>query len=199
MQRASECARGWAQAPLRSLVAPGPIPSRTRWRAAALSSGGSARPPIGRGLAVALALAVGCVPAVAAQRVIELGVQAIGTAADPAVAVGGVYGAIRISRRTRISATLGAGVSDGDAAFRGELLAHFLLNPTRRAGAGLYGAGGIAVAEGAVDQGYLVVTLGIEGRPGARSGWFLEGGVGGGARLAVGYRWRRATLEQGEE
>jgi hypothetical protein len=55
---------------------------------------------------------------------------------------------------------------------------------------GLYGAGGVAVAGGAVDQGYMVVTLGLEARPGARSGWFVEAGVGGGARLAAGYRWR---------
>jgi len=129
---------------------------------------------------------------------VELGVQAIGTAADPAVAVAGVYGAIRTSHRTRVSAALGAGVSDGDAAFRGELLAHFLLNPTRRTGAGVYGAGGIALAEGPVDQGYVVVTLGIEGRPGGRSGWFVEAGVGGGARLAVGYRWRRTRPGQVE-
>src|SRR5689334_8400170 len=106
----------------------------------------------------------------------ELGVEAVGTAADPAAAVGGVYGAIRTSQRTRLSAALAAGVSDGEAAFRGELLAHFLLNPTRLTGAGVYGAGGVAVAEGPVDQGYVVVTLGIESRPGARSGWFVEAG-----------------------
>ena len=129
----------------------------------------------------------------------EVGVQAIGTAADPTVVVGSLYGAIRTSHRTRISAALGAGVSDGDGALRGELLAHFLLNPTRRTGAGVYGAGGIALAEVPVDQGYVVVTLGIEGRPGSRSGWFVEGGVGGGARLALGYRWRRLPPGSGEE
>ena len=153
----------------------------------------------GRGLAAVLALLIGVVEPAAAQRVTELGVQAIGTAADPAVAVAGVYGAIRTSHRTRISAALGAGVSDGDGAFRGELLAHFLLNPTRLTGAGVYGAGGIALAEGPVDQGYVVVTLGVEGRPGARSGWFVEAGVGGGARLAAGYRWRRFPPGRREE
>jgi hypothetical protein len=130
-------------------------------------------------------------PAASAQRVLELGVQGIATAADPAVAVAGAYGAIRTSGRTRVSAALAGGVSDGEAAWRGELLAHFLLNPTRRDGAGVYGAGGIALSAGRVDQGYVILTLGIEGRPGARSGWFAEAGVGGGARLAAGYRWRR--------
>src|SRR5829696_7299235 len=48
-----------------------------------------------------------------AQRGHELGSQAIGTASDPALAVAGVYGALRTSTRTRISASAGAGVSSG--------------------------------------------------------------------------------------
>src|SRR6476661_739811 len=153
----------------------------------------SSRLSIQRALPCACVLAACLVlaPSAAAQRVLELGVQGIATAADPAVGVGGIYGAIRTSFRTRVSAALAAGVSDGDAAWRGELLAHFLLNPTKRQGAGVYGAGGLAVSGGPVNQGYVVLTLGIEGRPGGRSGWFAEAGVGGGARLAVGYRWRR--------
>jgi hypothetical protein len=123
--------------------------------------------------------------------VVELGAQGIATAADPAVAVAGIYAGIRTSRRSRLSAGLAGGASDGRAAWRGELLAHFLLNPARGRGAGVYGAGGIAVAGGPVNQGYVVATLGIEGRPGAPSGWFAEAGIGGGARLALGYRWRR--------
>jgi hypothetical protein len=57
----------------------------------------------------------------------------------------------------------------------------------------LYGAGGVAVVGGPVEQGYLVLTLGLEDRPAARAGWFVEAGVGGGARLAAGYRWRWLT------
>jgi len=140
--------------------------------------------------AALLSLALLAAP-VAAQRVVELSVQAVGTASDPAVLVAGPVVALRTTLRTRLSAALAAGVSDGDAAWRGELLVHFLLNPTRRGGVGAYGAGGIAVARGPVDQGYIVLALGIEGSPGGRSGWFAEAGVGGGARLALGYRWRR--------
>ncbi len=43
---------------------------------------------------------------------------------------------------------------------------------------------------GVEDQGYIVLTLGVESRPGSGGGWFVEGGVGGGVRLAGGYRWR---------
>ena len=115
----------------------------------------------------------------------------VATASDPALGVATVSGALRTSRRMRVSATVGAGVSDGRAAWRGELLAHFLLNPTRRSGVGIYGAGGVAAVGGPVDQGYLVLALGVEARPGGRSGWFVEAGVGGGVRLAAGVRWRR--------
>jgi hypothetical protein len=136
------------------------------------------------------AAGLGGTPA-AAQQVTEFGVMGIATASDPALVVASAYGGIRTSRRTRISAGLGLGGSDGRAAWRGELLAHFLLNPTRRSGVGIYGAGGVAAVGGPVDQGYLVLTLGVEARPGGRSGWFVEAGVGGGVRLAAGMRWRR--------
>ncbi len=141
-----------------------------------------------RWLSAAAALAA-ATPA-GAQQVKELGIHATGTLSDPALGVAGVYGAWRPSARGRVSAALGVGVSDGDAAWRGELLGHFLLAPRRRSGIGAYLAGGLAVVGGPVDRGYLVLGLGIEGRPGAASGWFAEVGVGGGARLSVGHRWR---------
>ena len=130
----------------------------------------------------------------AAQQIREIGVQAIGTLSNPATATAGAYGAIRTTGRTRFSASLGAGVSDGELVFRGELLGHFLLSPQERRKAGFYFAGGIAGVEGAagsaLSRRYLVLTLGVEARPGAKSGWAFEAGVGGGVRLALGYRWR---------
>jgi hypothetical protein len=126
----------------------------------------------------------------AAQQIRELGIQAIGTASDPALVVAGVYGGLRTSGRTRVSASLGAGISGREVAWRGELLGHFLLSPEDRRRAGFYFAGGIAAVEGAVSRGYLVLTLGVEERPRANSGWALEAGIGGGVRVALGYRWR---------
>lgn len=125
-----------------------------------------------------------------AQQVKELGIQAVGTLSDPGLAVGGLYGAWRPSSRARISATLALGGSDGEMAWRGELLGHFLLSPRRRRGPGAYLAGGVAVVGGPADRGYMVVALGVEDRPGGPSGWFAEAGFGGGPRLAAGYRWR---------
>jgi hypothetical protein len=137
-----------------------------------------------------LAVALSGVTPLAAQQGAELGVQLVGTASDPALAVLGVYGGARTSARTRVSATAGVGVSDGDAAFRGEVLGHFLLSPNQPSGPGFYFAGGVAMVEGPVDRGYLVLTVGLEDRPAAGSGWAVEAGVGGGVRVLLGYRWR---------
>ncbi|MBA3443579.1 MAG: hypothetical protein H0T58_01815 [Gemmatimonadales bacterium] len=125
-----------------------------------------------------------------AQQGREMGIQAIGTAADPSLVVAAVYGGIRSSTRTRLSASAGAGVSSGEPAFRGEILGHFLLSPSKTDGPGFYFAGGVAAVGGGVDQGYVVLTVGIEDRPAAGAGWVAELGVGGGVRLALGYRWR---------
>ena len=128
---------------------------------------------------------------VAAQQVLELGAQAIGTFSDPVLAVAGGYGAVRTSGRTRISAGLNAGFADGELAWRGELLGHFLLSPEERRKPGFYFAAGLAGVEGTVGRGYLILTLGLEARPRAASGWAVEAGVGGGFRVALAYRWRR--------
>lgn len=124
-------------------------------------------------------------------QVRELGVQGTVLATDPAMLLGGVYGGFRTSRRTRLALTASAGAAGGDFAWRGELLAHFLLNPLSTRRPGVYGGGGVAVAgSGGASEGYVVVLLGVEGRPGGRGGWFLEAGLGGGFRAAAGWRWR---------
>lgn len=126
----------------------------------------------------------------AGQQARELGIQAVATTSQPQLGIAGLYGGIRTSTRTRLSASAGAGFSSDDLAFRGEVLGHFLLSPNQRRGAGFYLAGGVAAVTGPVDRGYLVLTLGLENRPGAQSGWAAELGIGGGVRVALGYRWR---------
>jgi hypothetical protein len=130
----------------------------------------------------------------AAQHAVEYGVHAVATFGTPDLYAGGAYAAVRPGERARLALTLAAGTADGEVAFRGELLAHFLLSPRAKNGVGFYALGGAAVAslESAGDtQGYMVLGLGVESRPGARSGWALEAGIGGGLRIAAGYRWRR--------
>jgi hypothetical protein len=141
-----------------------------------------------RWLSAAAALAA-ATPA-GAQQVKELGIQITGTLSDPALAAAGGYAAWRPASRARISAAAGLGRSGGETAWRGELLGHFLLAPTRRGNPAAYLAGGLAIVGGPTERGYLVLTVGLEDRPGGRAGWFIEGGVGGGVRIAAGYRWR---------
>jgi hypothetical protein len=133
---------------------------------------------------------VGAAPA-GAQQVREIGIEAIATSSDPVLAVVGAYAGLRTSGRTRFSAALGAGVSDRELAWRAEALGHFLLSPDQRRGWGAYFAGGLAAVGGPVSRGYLVLAVGMEERPGARSGWAAEAGIGGGLRIALAYRWRR--------
>ena len=52
-------------------------------------------------------------------------------------------------------------------------------------------AGWRACSRAAPPTDILVLLVGIESRPGGQGGWFVEAGIGGGARLAAGYRWRR--------
>jgi hypothetical protein len=140
-----------------------------------------------------LLLLVGGAHAGAAQQLRghEAGIQGLVLVQDPVWAGGAVYGAWRPGGGARFSLGLGLGSTDGEVSGRGEVLAHFLLSPERSSGIGPYAFGGAAVVTGSRHQGYLVLGLGLEERPGARSGWFAEGGVGGGARIAAGWRWRR--------
>jgi hypothetical protein len=130
-------------------------------------------------------------PAAAAQGGGEIGLHTLVTTSAPALWGAGLYAAVRPSARFRIAATAAAGEAGGKVAGRGELIGHFLLNPTGRHGAGAYAGGGVAGVLGPTDEGYLLLLLGLEGQPGAAAGWALELGVGGGIRIAAGYRWRR--------
>jgi hypothetical protein len=131
-------------------------------------------------------------PALQGQIRWELGPQGVATLAHPALVAGGLYGAYRPGwgGRVRLGLSLAAGSQDGVATGRGEVSFHFLLSPGRPRGVSLYGLGGLAAVIGRADRGFLMVGLGLESSPGARAGWGLEAGVGGGARLALGYRWR---------
>ncbi len=140
-------------------------------------------------------LALGLTPAPLAGQggsVREVGVETVVTAAEPSVYTGGVTASLRPGLRTRIGVYAGGGVtSDGDGVGRAELLGQFLLNP-RSAHLGVYAGGGLAgVFRSGADNGYLVLMIGVESRPGGTGGWFVEAGVGGGARIAAGYRWRK--------
>ena len=101
---------------------------------------------------------------------------------------GGVGFALRPPGRVRLALTATAGDLRGALAGRGEALVSFHVGPERRVGPAPYAAAGLAanVTRRAI-RGYVELLLGRS------SGWFLEAGVGGGMRVAVGYRVRRRS------
>jgi len=142
--------------------------------------------------ALLLSAALAAPLAAQAGSVREVGAAAVVTAANPAIYTAGLTAGLRPSSRARVALYAGGGVDgDGRGVGRAELLGEFLLNP-RSVHMGIYAGGGLAgvFADGA-DNGYLVLLVGIEARPGGRGGWYAEVGVGGGARVSAGYRWRK--------
>jgi hypothetical protein len=120
----------------------------------------------------------------------EVAFAGLATLSDPAQVGGAVGYAVRPGGRIRVAGLAGLGARDGTVVGRGELTLHYLLAPDQRHGAGFYGFGGVAGVTGRHAAGYLVLGAGVEGAPGGWSGWYLEAGVGGGARLSLGWRFR---------
>ena len=125
-----------------------------------------------------------------AQAPRELGVEALSLIRDSSLVGGAVYGALRIAPRTRLALTGGLGGGPGGLGGRAELAGHFLLNPLDQRGWGIYGGGGLALEQRGATRGFVELVLGAESDPGARHGWVVEAGLGGGVRLALGWRTR---------
>lgn len=103
----------------------------------------------------------------------------------------------RPSGESRIALALAGGTAPtappGDRAVaRAQVTIQLLVNSAARSGVGIYAGVGTAflARRGSPGQGYLAVLLGVEGAPGRRQSWFVEGGLGGGARAAGGWRVR---------
>lgn len=112
----------------------------------------------------------------------------------PAIYAGGFGLAWRDGLRTRVGIALAGGADQsGAAAGRGELVYHFLLDPTRAVGNGVYLGGGLAVdaTRGSHPRPFVEFVVGAENQPAGRRGTFVEAGFGGGARVALGIRWRK--------
>jgi hypothetical protein len=141
-------------------------------------------------LAVGAALAAR--PALA-QGMRELQLQGLAIASRPSFAGGGLGLAWRDAGRTRWQLVFSGGARNGAGwGMRGDLAWHFLLDPSKPRGGSVYGGGGISVlaADGRVTP-FLLLVLGAESAPGGGRGLFVEVGVGGGARLSLGLRWRK--------
>jgi len=122
-------------------------------------------------------------------RGLETGVAAMLLLAESRFGGGGALLALRPGGRLRLQLAALVG-DDGDLAGRGEFSVHYLVTPGAPRGVSLYGLTGVAGRAGRREAGYLLVGLGLESAPAGRHGWWVEAGVGGGARVALGWRWR---------
>ncbi len=95
--------------------------------------------------------------------------------------------------QVRGAAAAAAGSRDGEAAVRLDATAQFVVTPGARTGVTVSGGLGLAYAGARHTRGaaWATVQLGAEAAAGRRRGWFLEVGLGGGLRVAAGWRWRR--------
>jgi hypothetical protein len=98
----------------------------------------------------------------------------------------------RPSGQVRGAVAAAAGARDGQAAVRLDATAQFVVTPSARTGVTLSGGLGLAYAGARHTRGaaWATVQLGAETAAGRRRGWFLEVGLGGGLRVAAGWRWR---------
>jgi len=99
----------------------------------------------------------------------------------------------RPSGQMRGAVAAAAGARDGAAALRLDATAQFVVTPSARTGVTLSGGLGLAYAGARHARGaaWATAQLGAEAAAGRRRGWFLEVGLGGGVRVAAGWRWRR--------
>ena len=129
----------------------------------------------------------------------EISVGGVATLAHPAYWGAGLGIGRRVSGQTRVA--FAGSVGDWDTsggtgsslAVRFEATGQFLVSPALRTGPGIYGGAGVAWQNDSdmYGTGYLMALLGVEGGPGRPSAWYVELGLGGGVRLAAGWRWRR--------
>lgn len=140
------------------------------------------------GLALLVVAGTGQLPAQVPHRV-ALKLQALGVFAPEPFVGGGLALAWRTTSRFTVEAGAGAGVEEGALTGRGEAVVGFHLDPFRMRGVSPYAGGGVALAARSdATAEYLMVVLGVESRPGRWRGWFVELGLGGGVRVAVGVR-----------
>jgi len=143
-----------------------------------------------------LSLAAALLPQrLVAQTRLGLGPQGM-VSTEPAVAfVAGAGGFLQVGRRDRLAGFAGIGREDQSrGAGRVELTWQVVLVPEARRVTAYAGAG-VGHRWGRLDQGILVVLLGLEGNPAGQAGWIAELGLGGGVRVSLGYRrrWGRRT------
>lgn len=131
-------------------------------------------------------------PRLTAQAGLEWQVHAVATVGADRFIGGGLGVAQRTSGRLRFGGAVSAGDFEGDTAARLEASVTYLLRPFSRGGVTPYAGGGAAFTLTSDEsREFLLIVIGLQGRPASALGWFLEAGLAGGARLAAGIRLQR--------
>jgi hypothetical protein len=154
------------------------------------------RDPAYRGAALAALAALLPLTRVLPQQLTatELGVGVASSIARRTFLGAELGAAHRPSGESRIALALAGGhvfPTDGYAA-RAQLTLQLLVNASARSGIGIYAGTGAAflARSDAPSRSYLAVVIGVEQSPGRRGGAFVELGLAGGVRAAVGLRRR---------
>lgn len=133
-----------------------------------------------------LAFALSAANTVESQVPARFQIQAIALSGTEFVGTGLGF-ARSLSNRLEITVSTNIGTEADRTRLRVEGAAVFHVQPVATEGWGLYGGIGAAVHTiGLPTREYLMLLLGVE--PNSRKGLFFETGIGGGARVAVGYR-----------
>lgn len=112
------------------------------------------------------------------------------TISDEALVGGGLGVEVRTAARVALIGTATVGRLSGSTGFRGEGLIVYRVTPGQGPGLAAYGGGGVTWQRFAASREYLVAVFGVERSTEGGSGWFVEIGVGGGLRTALGFRIR---------
>lgn len=128
---------------------------------------------------------------VSAQVRQEWGGQVTAATGRPAFVGMGPVWAWRPGLRDRLLLHGAVGGAEHQVALRLEATWQLLISPRTERGVGAYIGGGLAGQFADTHRGWLLAAIGIEQAPGGTRGWVAEIGLGGGFRVAVGYRWRK--------
>jgi hypothetical protein len=121
----------------------------------------------------------------------SLAVTAMAVASDPWFGGAGLALTHPGSGFLRLRSVGVVGRAGSELLSRGELVVELMLDPRSRGWTPVAGGGVAALlGSGGNLQGRLVILVGVEQRPAAPRGWRLEAGLGGGVRLAAGYRFQ---------
>jgi hypothetical protein len=127
-------------------------------------------------------------PAPAQLPRLTLGAAVQGVGSDPVFGGIGPTFSARLTGQVRLRTLVLMGRRGDRAAVRGEGVLELVLDPGAEWSP--FAGGGVAAAADRGDlAGFIVATIGIERRPAGRWSWWAETGLGGGVRLAAGYRF----------